>query len=178
MRQETTITMDGQVITGMLIDEKHLVTKDGRVFSLGKVWRELKQQKTRHGYLTVSIYGHNRLVHRLVAEAYIDNPRNCPQVNHIDGVKTHNNVENLEWCPAHENMKHAYRIGLIPHSEIQHFGYCGGVANRKLTELEAAVIRSDRTTKLKDLAKAFGVSIPTISEIRAGHRYQPEPVWE
>lgn len=75
----------------------------------------LKPYKTKKGYLSVSIKEHktNRVVHRLVANAFIPNPNNLPQVNHIDGNKTNNRVDNLEWCDNQYNIKHAIRIGLF-----------------------------------------------------------------
>lgn len=54
----------------------------------------------------------NRLIHQLVAKAFIPNPKNYKQVNHIDGNKEHNYVSNLEWCNAQQNVKHSIATGL------------------------------------------------------------------
>lgn len=68
------------------------------------------------GYKMVSLYSENKRlhkqVHRLVAINFIENPENKPQVNHIDGNKLNNNVDNLEWVTGKENMKHALELGI------------------------------------------------------------------
>lgn len=99
----------GSVVKGF---DKYTVHEDGRVESLG-AGRFLTPQK-RNGYLSVCLYPGkiSKNIHRLVAEAFIPNPDNLPQVNHINGDKTDNRVENLEWCTASDNAKHAYRYGL------------------------------------------------------------------
>ena len=87
---------------------KYLVSDHGRVkHRNGNI---LKTRVGNRGYETVSLF-HNsknfsKSVHRLVAQAFIPNPDNKPQVNHIDGDKLNNNVGNLEWATGKENMRH------------------------------------------------------------------------
>lgn len=78
----------------------------------------LKQSLNHKNYLEVRLYKNSKsmtkVVHRLVALSFIPNPLNLPQVNHIDGNKSNNRVENLEWVSNSQNQLHAYKIGLQP----------------------------------------------------------------
>ena len=70
------------------------------------VEKELKQSINTHGYCFVELSGRTKLIHRLVADAFIPNPDNMPQVNHKDENKLNNCAENLEWCTATQNANY------------------------------------------------------------------------
>ena len=89
-----------------------------QISNLGRVKRVttgriLKGGKDKDGYLMVKLYKNNirsnKKIHRLVAEAFIPNPENKPQVNHADENKTNNSLDNLEWMTAKENINHGTR---------------------------------------------------------------------
>lgn len=91
------------------------ITKDGQVFS-HKTNKFKKPFIELTGYVTIQLYKNNKkknyYLHRLIAETYLINLESKPQVNHIDGIKTNNNISNLEWATPKENMKHSFDKGL------------------------------------------------------------------
>lgn len=124
-----------------------------------------------NGYLRVVLFKDGKrnhfLVHRLVAEAFIPNPDNKPQINHIDGNKFNNYVGNLEWTTAHENTQHSYDTGLqiAPQGE--------GNYKAKLTTEQVEYVRNNPDNlSRKELAEKFGLEPSGISAIQLGKTYR------
>lgn len=98
---------------------KYMVNDDGKILKLCNCKKPffLIPQKTERGYLRVNIREKGKVyhirVHRAVAEAFIPNPENKPEVNHKNGNKQDNRVKNLEWVTSKENMQHAIKKGLF-----------------------------------------------------------------
>lgn len=143
------------------------VSNWGRIRRKGKL-TERKLRLKRNGYLIVDLYKDGKrltcLVHRLVAETFLRNTDNKRTVNHIDGNKTNNNVDNLEWATDSEQTKHAYANGL----RVPTKGELNGRA--KVTEAKVREIRELRATNRKTwtigkLAKEYGVSKRTIENV-------------
>lgn len=95
--------------------DKYTISDKGIVTNT-RTGRILKQDLSAHGYPRVTLSQDGIIkryfVHRLVASHYIPNPNNLPMVNHIDGCKVNNSVDNLEWVTCKENTIHAFKTGL------------------------------------------------------------------
>jgi hypothetical protein len=98
------------------LDKVIYYNRGGNSLSMKKSVRILKQNKTRDGYFGVCLFKDSKRkyvrVHRVVAETFIKNPKNKPYINHKDGNKLNNYVNNLEWVTGSENILHALKTGL------------------------------------------------------------------
>lgn len=124
------------------------------------------------GYHVVGLRKNNKTttkkVHRLVCLAFLENPFNKKEVNHINGIKTDNNITNLEWNTSSENQNHAYRIGLQVNKK------------RKLTLDQVFDIRTNCKIKNKynkisdtiEYSKKYNVSLSTITKVIRNYSYK------
>jgi hypothetical protein len=140
----------------MTMDE-YIITKTGEVIN-SRNNHILKPQPNSKGYLRVSLCGKRYFIHRLVAEKYIPNPENKEQVNHKDGNKNNNSVENLEWVTNQENRDHAIKNKLHLQGEDCPWS--------KLNQMQVDYIRADNTHSSRELADLYNVSIHTINDIK------------
>lgn len=151
--------------------EGYEVSNLGRVRSFKQNCKGLilKPRISRWGYQHVRLAINNDRkifsVHKLVALAFIPNPLNKPCVNHINGIKTDNRVENLEWVTYAENISHAISKGLIKQGEANY--------HAKLTDEQARYIRENpaRLTQ-KELGREFNVPYQVIYYIQLGKTYK------
>ena len=156
----------------------YLITLDGKVFSMITM-KFLKPNNTMTGYLSAQLYdkkggSRRRLIHRLVAEAYISNPENKEQVNHINGIKSDNCLLNLEWNTSSENNKHAFRTiteGKQVHSEItdshRQMGHNLKERRKKLVlDLETGIYYSS----MQEAAEAVNLHFKTLSAMLTGRK--------
>lgn len=149
------------------------VSNTGKVKGLHS-GKTLKPYVTNCGYSMIHLcYGNKTIkafsIHRLVAEAFIPNPENKAQVNHIDGNKSNNNVTNLEWMTPKENTVHACKTGLRNCSGSNHH-------NAKLSEEDAKEIKrlyqkNSKEYGYRALAKKYGVHHRTIFSVIHGRTW-------
>lgn len=137
-----------------------------------------KLNVTTNGYLDVVVsLGNKKIknfrIHKAVAETFIPNPKNKPEVNHIDGNKQNNYVENLEWVTGSENVQHAYNMGLA--SAKSHQGE--NSSTNKLTDEDVLYIKTNYKPRhpefgCRALARKFGVHHKLIEMIIHNERWK------
>lgn len=154
-------------------EELYMITSFGVVVSSAKIqngYKEIakKQIIDNRGYYRVSL-GKDGLkitkkVHRLVAEAFIPNPNKYKEVNHIDGNKLNNHVDNLEWCTRSHNVLHAFNNGLMVSPKGE------DVYNSILTNEQVSEIYTSKLSA-KDISAKLGVKICNVYDIRTNRSW-------
>lgn len=128
-----------------------------------------KHSTNRQGYHVVNIGGNVRLIHRLIAIAFIPNPKKYDCINHIDGCKTNNSIENLEWCDRKHNNIHAYQTGLKQ-------GYFKGIkgydnpSSKEVFKFDSEGNLISKYGSASEAARMNKLSQPSISRCSRGER--------
>lgn len=150
--------------------EDYQISSSGNVISTKRGnRRQLVPFLNTKGYLFVNLCKNgkkkNFFIHRLVARAFLPNPENKTDVNHLDGNPLNNHLENLEWATRKENMQHAYAIGLAHQGSDR--------SDAKLNNSQVIFIRENLySLSCDELAKKFNVSKSAIIKIQLGKTYK------
>ena len=130
---------------GFLIDKRHNI--------------KIGTYMGSHGYLSFTLNGSKILVHRYIANKLIPNLRNKTQVNHLNGNKKDNNINNLEWATPHENINHAFDTNLNHHGEKSY--------HSKLSDKEFLFIINSTLSNV-ELSLKFNISQQRICDLKKG----------
>ena len=150
-------------------DTKYIATSDGKIFN-EKTGKYLRPQSNGQYYKVTLTLDRSKqqqfLLHRIIAECFIPNPMNKKEVNHINGNKYDNRVENLEWVTPSENQIHSVKTNLRKHGT--------DLWNGKFTKEQVLEIikRRQNGESCRKLGEEFGVNATTISAISRGLRYK------
>ena len=106
-------------------------------------------------------------VHRIVALAFLNNPNGLPEVNHIDGDKSNNNVANLEWVSRSDNTKHAIKLGL---RENPMKGKFGGLNKNSKPIFQCDLNGNKRWDAINDVERLSGLNVSGVRDCLQGRR--------
>lgn len=168
-------TYKGMIYQGEDYSDRLEVSNFGNVRN-AKTKHVYKLHVNKNGYkqCCISLGGRDKKkvfkIHKAVAETFLSNPDNKPQVNHIDGNKLNNDIANLEWVTQSENLLHAYKNGLVPIRKGCDSPFC------KFTQEDINFIKSNYISRSREygtraLARRFNVSHESIRKVLNGSRY-------
>ena len=146
--------------------DDYYISKCGKILST-KIYKKGKIRalfKSRNGYIRVRLSNGGLikyyLVHRLLAKTFIPNPRKKPQVNHKNGIKDDNRLENLEWCTHSENQKH--RFSYLGHKAIKGFN---NICSKKVQQLDLQNNLIKIWGSIMDVERELKINNASISQV-------------
>ena len=140
-----------------MLDKQYFVSNLGRFKNSSGIIMD-NYKVNDNGYIRVYIYNKTFVLHRLIALAFLDNPENKEQVNHIDGIKLNNSVENLEWVTNIENQIHKFKIGL------------GNNFTRKITQFDLEMNKIKNFNSIIGASKELNIGKSNISGVLTNYR--------
>lgn len=169
-----------------LYGSRYLVHRDGRIYRMCSKppfsWELMKPtlwEKNPAAYYHLCIDGRTQAVHRIVAKCFCPNPNGYNEVNHIDGNKLNNAADNLEWCSRVENVRHAFRTGLITREKLAQNAIKAGRSLRRLPNLTAHAVKILIAIGYQDFEIRDFLRVPSgiVNAIRKGKSYRDIP-WD
>lgn len=171
-RWKPVVDLDGEIWKITRQNKNYLVSNKSRIKTLHRVFfnangveqtrrERLMKPSYASGYQRVEFDGVAHQWHRVIADAFIPNPENKPYINHINGVKDDNRIENLEWCTQSENAKHSFRIGTQDNKGQNHPQAL--FTNEQIIKINQLIKDGVKGRVIADL---FGVHESTISKIK------------
>ena len=154
--------MDYVVKNYYWIDYK--IYKDGTI--VGPKRGIVSQRKNEDGYMEVTLGAtenrHSRVkVHRVIAEAFVQNPNNLPEVNHIDYDRSNNNADNLEWCSHIDNVRHSSNVGHYKNKS----GTSNGRANLDWNKVRSLRRMYGNGIKISEISNVFNIPYSTVFNV-------------
>lgn len=154
---------------GKIAEENYIVYPSGNIYNFHG--HKMIGATGRDGYKHMIINGKNRDVHRVIADTFLEKEEGKEQINHKNGIKTDNSIDNLERCTRSENLKHAYDFGLEKAASGEKH------PNHKLTKenvnyIRKTYIKQDRKNGAAALSRQFDVDRSTISAIVNGETWR------
>lgn len=147
---------------------EYMVSPIGEIMSTKNGKKKILANRMCGDYISVCLYKnkkrHNKYVHRLVAETFLLKSEDKTQINHKDGDKLNNNIENLEWCNGSENIKHAYSAGLKtpPCAQTGKIGILHH-GSKKINMINNDGIIIETFDSISSVNRKYGYCIPAIS---------------
>jgi hypothetical protein len=145
------------------INNNYFATSEGKIYNTAT--GKLNEGGYNRRYLRCKINGKGYNIHRLIAETFIPNPDNKPQVNHVDGNKHNNSVSNLEWVTAYENNLHARQSGLALGPKSGEASNCSKLDDTTIQFIKSIHKPFNKQFGTRALAKKYGVNECWLSDI-------------